>query len=101
MMPMHLPVYRATCFANAADVCMTMVGGRVPMEDRRVLSVDGNEILEPGTTAAQTMIARSGLLHRVDEPKTPRRPRFARYDDRAAAPIRRGFFSWFRHRRTC
>ena len=29
MMPMNMPVYRVTCFANAADVCMTMVGGRV------------------------------------------------------------------------
>ncbi|WP_063551151.1 hypothetical protein [Burkholderia territorii] len=38
---MNMPVCRVTCFANAADVCMTMVAGRVLMEDRRVLSVDG------------------------------------------------------------
>ncbi|KVC48218.1 hypothetical protein [Burkholderia diffusa] len=70
MMPMNLPVYRVTCFANAADVCMTMVGGRMPMEDRRVLSIDENEILERVTPVAQTMIARSGLRHLLDQPKT-------------------------------
>ena len=70
MMPMNMPVYRVTCFANAADVCMTMVGGRVLMEDRRVLSVDEGEILERVNEVAETMIERSGLRHLLDEPKT-------------------------------
>lgn len=49
---------------------MTMVGGRVPMEDRRVLSVDENAILERVMAVAETMIARSGLCRMLDEPKT-------------------------------
>ncbi|WP_179401949.1 amidohydrolase family protein [Burkholderia guangdongensis] len=70
MMPMNMPVYRVTCFANAADVCLTMVGGRILMEDRRVLSVDEGEILERVTEVAERMIERSGLRHLLDEPPT-------------------------------
>ena len=70
MMPMNMPVYRVTCFANAADVCMTMVGGRVLMEDRRVLSVDENAVLERVNEVAAITIERSGLRHLLDEPKT-------------------------------
>ncbi|WP_423369260.1 amidohydrolase family protein [Burkholderia sp. LMG 32019] len=70
MMPMNMPVYRVTCFANAADVCMTMVGGRVLMEDRRVLSVDEHAVLERVNEVAAITIERSGLRHLLDEPKT-------------------------------
>jgi len=70
MMPMNMPVHRVTCFANAADVCMTMVGGRILMEDRRVLTVDEDEILERVNVAAQQMLDRSGLQHLLDEPVT-------------------------------
>ncbi|AOK55530.1 hypothetical protein WT15_32905 [Burkholderia stagnalis] len=68
VMPMNMPVYRMTCFANAADVCMTMVGGRVLMEDRRVLSVDEQAVLEQVTEVAEATFARSGLRHLLDEP---------------------------------
>ncbi|KWH74704.1 hypothetical protein WT64_12475 [Burkholderia stagnalis] len=68
VMPMNMPVYRMTCFANAADVCMTMVGGRVLMEDRRVLSVDEQAVLEQMTEVAEATFARSGLRHLLDEP---------------------------------
>ncbi|CAB3753088.1 Atrazine chlorohydrolase [Burkholderia puraquae] len=70
MMPMNMPVYRVTCLANAADMCMTMVGGRVLMEDRRVLSVDEGAVLERVNEAAEITIGRSGLRHLLDEPKT-------------------------------
>ena len=70
MMPMNMPVYRVTCFANAADVCMTMVGGRVLMENRRVLSVDEGAVLERVNEVAELTIERSGLRHLLDEPKT-------------------------------
>src|SRR5471032_2432707 len=33
LMPMNMPVHRVTCFANAGDVCMTMVGGKILMEN--------------------------------------------------------------------
>jgi cytosine/adenosine deaminase-related metal-dependent hydrolase len=70
MMPMNMPVHRVTCFANAADVCMTMVGGKILMEDRRVLTVDEGEILERVGEAAHLMLERSGLRHLLDEPAT-------------------------------
>ncbi|WP_321783274.1 amidohydrolase family protein [Burkholderia pyrrocinia] len=70
MMPMNMPVYRVTCFANAADVCTTMVGGRVLMDDRRVLSVDEHAILERVNEVAAIVIERGGLRHLLDEPAT-------------------------------
>ena len=44
VMPMNMPAYRVTCFANAADACMTMVGGRGDLATLRVrvLSASGN-----------------------------------------------------------
>ncbi|MFM0238342.1 amidohydrolase family protein [Paraburkholderia phytofirmans] len=70
MMPMNMPVYRVTCFANAGDVCMTMVGGKILMEEGRVLPVDEGEILERVTAAAEQMLERSGLRHLLDAPST-------------------------------
>jgi 5-methylthioadenosine/S-adenosylhomocysteine deaminase len=69
-MPMHMPVYRVTCFANAADVCMTMVGGRILMEDYRVVSVDEREILERVAETADRTMERAGLRHLLAEPPT-------------------------------
>lgn len=67
---MNMLVYRVTCFANAADVCMTMVGGRALMEIRQVLSVDENAVLERANEVAELMIERSGLRHLLDAPTT-------------------------------
>ena len=68
MMPLNMPVYRVTCFANAADVCTTIVNGRVLMEDRKVLSVDENEVLEQAQIACERMLDRSGLRHLTNAP---------------------------------
>jgi cytosine/adenosine deaminase-related metal-dependent hydrolase len=68
MMPLNMPVYRITCFANAADVCTTIVNGQVLMEDRKVLSVDENEVLEEAQIACERMLDRSGLRHLTDAP---------------------------------
>ncbi|SAK85895.1 amidohydrolase [Caballeronia hypogeia] len=70
LMPMNMPVYRVTCFANAGDVCMTMVGGRVLMENYRVLSVDEGEILERVTEVAERAFERAGVRHLLDAPPT-------------------------------
>ncbi|CAL8477471.1 amidohydrolase family protein [Caballeronia sp. S22] len=70
LMPMNMPVYRVTCFANAGDVCMTMVGGKVLMEDYRVLSVDEGEILERVSQVADSTFERAGLRHLLDAPRT-------------------------------
>ncbi|MGF6770403.1 5-methylthioadenosine/S-adenosylhomocysteine deaminase [Paraburkholderia sp. GAS199] len=70
LMPMNMPVHRVTCFANAADVCMTMVGGKILMENYEVLSVDEADILERVSAAAEETFERAGLHHLLDEPAT-------------------------------
>jgi cytosine/adenosine deaminase-related metal-dependent hydrolase len=69
LMPLNMPVYRVTCFANAADVCTTIVNGRVLMEDCQVLSVDQAAILEDAQIACERMLNRSGLRHLTDAPE--------------------------------
>jgi 5-methylthioadenosine/S-adenosylhomocysteine deaminase len=49
---------------------MAMVGGRILMEDYRVLSVDETEILERVEAAAERTFERSGLRHLLDMPAT-------------------------------
>ena len=68
LMPLNMPVYRITCFANAADVSTTIVNGRVLMEDRQVLTVNEDEILEEVNEAAERMLDRSGLRHLTESP---------------------------------
>ncbi|WP_321795146.1 amidohydrolase family protein [Caballeronia sp. J97] len=70
LMPMNMPVYRVTCFANAGDVCMTMVGGKILMEAYRVVSVDEGEILERVSEVAERTFERAGLRHLLDAPAT-------------------------------
>lgn len=68
LMPLNMPVYRVTCFANAGDVVTTIVGGRVLMEDRRVLSVDEGEILADVQENCERMLDRSGLRYLTESP---------------------------------
>lgn len=68
LMPMNMPVYRVTCFANAADVVTTIVDGKILMQDRRVLSVDEGEVLEQAQQASERMLERSGLRHLLAMP---------------------------------
>ena len=50
------------------DVCTTIVDGRVLMEDRRVLSVDEDEILADVQENCERMLERSGLRHLTASP---------------------------------
>ncbi|MBP6851132.1 MAG: amidohydrolase family protein [Rhodoferax sp.] len=68
MMPLNMPVYRVTCFANAADVTTTIVNGRVLMHDGEVLTVNQSEVLEEAQIACDRMLDRSGLRHLTDAP---------------------------------
>jgi 5-methylthioadenosine/S-adenosylhomocysteine deaminase len=61
LVPLNMPVYRITCFANGADVCTTIVNGRVLMEDRKVTTVDETEVMEDAQIAAELMLERTGL----------------------------------------
>ena len=68
LMPLNMPVYRVTCFANAGDVTTTIVDGRVLMEDRRVLTVDEDEVLADVQENCERMLDRSGLRHLTESP---------------------------------
>jgi cytosine/adenosine deaminase-related metal-dependent hydrolase len=68
LMPLNMPVYRVTCFANAGDVVTTIVDGRVLMEDRRVLTVDEDEVLAGVQEQCDRMLDRSGLRHLTESP---------------------------------
>lgn len=70
LMPLNMPVYRVTCFANGADVCTTIVNGRILMEDRQVTTVDETEIMERAQIAADRMLERTGLQPLLAPPAT-------------------------------
>jgi cytosine/adenosine deaminase-related metal-dependent hydrolase len=70
MVPLNMPVYRVTAFANGADVCTTIVDGKVLMEDAKVGTVDEAEVMERAQAAAERMIERTGLRHLLDAPAT-------------------------------
>ena len=70
LMPLNMPVYRVTSFANGADVSTTIVNGRILMEDRNVLTVDENDVLERAQRAADRMLERTGLHALLAAPPT-------------------------------
>ncbi len=68
LVPLNMPVFRIASFANGADVVTTIVDGRVLMEDRRVLTIDEQDVMEQAQVAAETMLDRSNL-RRLLEPQ--------------------------------
>jgi 5-methylthioadenosine/S-adenosylhomocysteine deaminase len=68
LMPLNMPVYRVTCFANGADVSTTIVDGRILMEDGKVLTVDESDVMERAQVATDTMLERSGLRPLLESP---------------------------------
>ena len=70
MMPLNMPVYRVTSFASGADVCTTIVDGRILMEDGKVTSVDETEVMEQAQIATDRMLDRSDLRHLLEPPAT-------------------------------
>lgn len=70
MMPLNMPVYRVTCFANGADVCTTIVDGKVLMDGGRVFTVDESDVMEQAQVATDTMLERTGLRHLLQSPET-------------------------------
>ncbi|MDI1247190.1 MAG: amidohydrolase family protein [Rhodoferax sp.] len=69
MMPLNMPVYRVTAFANGADVTTTIVNGRVLMEDGKVTTVDEVEVMEAAQRATDLMLERTGLQHLLASPE--------------------------------
>ncbi len=70
MMPLNMPVYRVTAFASGADVCTTIVDGRILMEDGKVTTVDETEVMELAQVATDRMLERTGLQHLLESPPT-------------------------------
>ena len=70
LMPLNMPVYRITSFASGADVCTTIVDGRILMEDGKVNSVDEVEVMELAQVATDRMLERTGLAHLLVPPAT-------------------------------
>jgi cytosine/adenosine deaminase-related metal-dependent hydrolase len=70
LVPLNMPVYRVTCFANGADVATTIVDGKVLMEDRRVCTLDEMDVMEQAQVATDRMLERTGLQRLLDSPPT-------------------------------
>ena len=70
MMPLNMPVYRVTCFANGGDVTTTIVNGKVLMHDGKVLTVDEAQVMELAQVATDKMVERTGLQHLLESPAT-------------------------------
>ena len=68
LMPLNMPVFRVTSFANAADVHTTIVDGRVLMHARQVTSVDEIEVMAQAQIACDRMLERSALRHFTNDP---------------------------------
>lgn len=68
LVPMNMPLYRVAYFANGNDVSTVLVNGRVLMRDRRVLSVNEEEVLTMAQREAEAAIRRSGLEQLLETP---------------------------------
>ncbi len=69
MVPMNMPLYRVAYFANGNDVSTVLVNGRVLMRDRRVLSVDEEDVLTMAQREADAAIQRTGLARLKETPE--------------------------------
>lgn len=61
MVPMNMPLYRLAYFANGNDVHTVLVDGRVLMRDRRVLSVNEEDVLLLAQRESEAAMRRAGL----------------------------------------
>ena len=59
LVPSNMPLYRLACFATGADVHTTIVSGRILMQDRKLIGIDGPSILEEADRQAARMIERA------------------------------------------
>jgi len=60
--PVHHPVSSLVYSASGEEVEMVIIDGKVVMEDRRIVTVDEENILARAQTAADRLMARAGLL---------------------------------------
>ncbi len=67
MVPHHMPLHRAVCFANGNDVHTVIVGGEIVLEERRATRVDEAAILANAHREAEAMFDRVGKRHLLVE----------------------------------
>ena len=66
--PANMPLYRATCFANGADIDTTIINGRILMRGRRMTSIDEADVLDKADREAALAIERCGLSGLLETP---------------------------------
>ena len=66
--PLNMPLYRVMYFASGSDVDTVIVDGNVLMENRRVNTVDEDQVLEQAQSAAERALDRSGLRDKLGLP---------------------------------
>jgi len=66
--PGDMPLYRLVCFAVGSDVETVLVGGRVVMAGRRVLTVEEDAVLDDATREIGLALDRTGLRHMTRTP---------------------------------
>lgn len=69
MVPMNMPLYRVAYFANGNDVSTVLVNGCVLMRDRRVLSVNEEDVLNLAQRESDAAIQRTGLAKLKETPE--------------------------------
>ncbi len=57
--PRHDPVALLVYSAQAADVCMVLVKGRILLEDRKLTTIDAESLLEHATEQTRQLLARA------------------------------------------
>lgn len=68
LVPMNMPVYRMVYYANGEDVSTVLVDGRVLMRDRKVLTVNEEQILLAAQRESELAVERAGLKGLTDLP---------------------------------
>jgi 5-methylthioadenosine/S-adenosylhomocysteine deaminase len=66
--PLNMEVIHAVCFANGNDVATVVIDGKICMEDRKVLTVNEEEILDEAQQATDKMLERTGLAYMLETP---------------------------------
>ncbi|NNM06231.1 MAG: amidohydrolase family protein, partial [Gemmatimonadetes bacterium] len=66
--PFDMPLYRVAYFANGNDVQTVLVNGEILMQDREVLTVNQDEVLDLAQREIRAALERTGLQHLVETP---------------------------------
>lgn len=72
VIPVHHPVSALVYAANGEDVETTIIDGKVVVENRRLMTLDEENMLKQARVAADSLVERSGIGHLKERPwKSP------------------------------